>query len=173
MKPCRAFKKRIALAAIDSSDDPVLAEHLARCEACRSYAAEMGTIAREHTQRAGELPEAAMPFRARTALANALSRRNQRSLVDYWPWVAAGAAAAVAILLVYLHWPAPKGVPDVTVVPKAPQVEITVREPSYAMYHSHLARSAEDLELALSRYDSPANNPGQPLKLSSQVSELP
>jgi predicted anti-sigma-YlaC factor YlaD len=173
MKPCRAFKKQIALAAVGSDHDPVLAEHLADCEACRTYAAEIGAIAHEHMQRANQLAEAEMPFRTRSALAKALSRRNERSLVDYWPWVAAGTAVTVAIVLSYLQWSAPRTARNVTVVSKSPQVEITVKEPSYAVYHSHLARSSEDLELALSRYDSPPANPGQPLKLSSQLSELP
>jgi anti-sigma factor RsiW len=171
MKPCRAFKKPIALAAIEGTHDAVLAEHLARCEACRSYAAEMNAIAREHTERANRLTEEEMPFRVRAALAGALSRRNSRSLFDYWPWVAAGAATAVVILLLNLHRSAPQT--GTTVVSKPPPVETANHEPSYAAYHRHLVRSPEDLELALSRYDSPSSDPGQPLKLSSQVSELP
>jgi anti-sigma factor RsiW len=171
MKPCRAFKKTIALAAIDGHRDPVLADHLAHCEACRTYAAEMDAIARQHSERANQLPGAEMPFRVRAALATALTRTNQRSLLRYWPWVAAGAATAAIIVLLNLHWFAPKTTPKIASRP--PQVETAPSEPSYALYHRHLVRSPEDLELALSRYDSPPSDPGQPLRLSSHVSELP
>jgi len=170
MKPCRAFKKRIALAIVGGDDDPALTKHLADCAACRLYADEMRAISAEHTQRANQLPNTEAPLRLRTALAYAV--REQRPLTLPWQWITAGAAVAALAILVYLHSSPSRTAPKTATVAEAERIETAtgaIREPSYAAYHRRLTRSLEELDLALSQYQpiaNPSNEPFVPLTLA-------
>ena len=169
MKPCRAFKKPIALAIVSGEDDPRLTEHLADCAACRLYAEEMRAISAEHIERANQLPNAEAPSRLRTALANAVRERQQRPLILPWRWITVSAAVVALAILGYLHSSSSKTAPKTTTVSGSPEIEMAsapVREPSYAAYHRRLSRSPEELELALSRYEpiaGPSSEPFTPL----------
>jgi hypothetical protein len=58
------------------------------------------------------------------------------------------------------------------VVADPPQSHVTVLEPSYAAYRNHLSRSAEELDLALSRSDWTQQGEKPLLKLSSRIQEV-
>ncbi|HMJ67124.1 MAG TPA: hypothetical protein VK615_17400 [Candidatus Binatia bacterium] len=175
MKPCRAFKKRIALAIVGGDNDPGLTEHLADCAACRVYADEMRAISAEHIERANQLPKAEAPLRLRTGFANTLRERQQRPLTLHWRWITAGAAATALAILVYLHSSPSKTAPKTTTVSKSPEIETAaaaIREPSYAAYHRRLSRSPEELEVALSRYEPIAGPSSEPFTALS-LADLP
>ena len=167
MKPCCQFKERIVLSVVEGTNDATVVEHTSQCAACRAYAEEIRAVCTDHAQRASQLPEIDAPFRLHGKLRTALQEKGRS-----WSWIrpiAAGAVATLAFILC-LHWrPSPK-VNRVVTVP--PPREIKVTEPSYAAYRSHLSRSAEELEAALSRYDAPGQGDNQVLKASSRSREI-
>src|SRR5215207_6441559 len=100
MKPCRSFKKRIALSIVEGQTDAATQEHLAQCAACRTYAQEIGAVWAEHANRAAQLPQRDAPLRLQGKIRAALDATGPR-----WRWIrpiAAGALAVLAISL-YLH----------------------------------------------------------------------
>src|SRR6266508_4387953 len=78
MKPCRKWKKRIALFEADGSNRTTLAEltsHLNECPGCAEYHRRLQTICSEYRESASEIPaivECAGSFYSR------LSRRIER-----------------------------------------------------------------------------------------------
>ena len=167
MKPCRQFKERIVLSIAEAKSDADLQEHLRECAACRAYAEEIRAVCGDHAQRASQLPEIDAPLPLHGNLRVALRENDHR-----WTWarpIAAGALATLVIILYLSGRPSPKENRVVTVPPPR---EIKIAEPSYAAYRSHLSRSAEEFEAALSRYDAPGQGDNQVLKASSRSREL-
>jgi hypothetical protein len=166
MKPCRPFKKRIALWAVEGQNDAAVEKHLAQCTACRAYADEIRVVCAEHANRAAQLPQHDAPLRLHGKIRAALDATGRR-----WSWirpVAAGALAALVVSL-YLHGrPSPKPIPVVT-MPSPPR---QLAEPSYAAYRYHLTRSAEELDAALSRQDTGSRGSDRLLAISSRASAL-
>jgi hypothetical protein len=166
MKPCRPFKKRIALSILEGQNDAAIQDHLAQCAACRAYAEEIRVICAEHAERATHLPEEDAPLRLHGKIRAALDAPRGRR--NWFRPVAAGAVAVLTIGL-YLHWrPSPKPMPGVA-TPSSPR---QLSEPSYAAYRNHLSRSTEELEAALSRQDTGAGAGDQLLAVSSRASVL-
>jgi hypothetical protein len=167
MKPCRPFKKRIALSIVERQNDAEVEQHLAHCAACRAYAEEIHAVCADHTNRVADLPDHDAPVWLHGKVRAALDGSRRR-----WSWahpVAAGALAALVMVL-YLHRrPSPKPTAAVTVAVPRPQV----LEPSYAAYRHHLSRSAEELEAALSRDDTGVGAAAEVFTVSTRAAALP
>jgi hypothetical protein len=166
MKPCRSFKKRIALSIVEGKNDPAIHEHLAQCSACRTYAEQLRLICAEHANRATNLPPDNAPMRLHGKIRAALDDTGRR-----WDWIRPVAAGGLAALVVglYLHGrPSPKPIPVVT-MPSPPR---QLTELSYAAYRHHLSRSAEELEAELSRQDTGGGGGDELFAVSSRASAL-
>ena len=180
MKPCRKYKKEIALAALEGEPGPELRQHLRDCEACRGYAEEVERVCGEHNQRAADFSEAEAPTRLNARVRDAITREeaglccgveSRASLRRLLRGIGVAAAAAIIVVMIMrLSSREPTSSPALAEA-AAPGVRETTRldEPTLAAYHQRLARSVEELEASLRDY-GPVGD-GEVLKVSSAMNQ--
>jgi len=175
MKPCRQYKKQIALAIVDDEVD----RHVSECAACAVYAKEVERIYGEHRERAEALPEIEAPARLHGRVRDSITRHEGEACCGIEVRASLrrllqglGVAATAAIILVVVLQLAPrKPVPAPAIVEVAKPEAPAISEPTFAAYHNRLSRSVEELEASLKEHG--ALNGGEVLKVSSASENRP